>query len=90
MKAASAAMGHKLLVVKATVEGDLETAFAELMQQRVGALRVEADQFFLCRRDRVVALAARYGLPAIYNAREYVEAGGLMSYGTPLVPMHIG
>ena len=78
-------MGHKLLVVKATVEGEiLETAFAELTEQRVGALRVEADQFFLCRRDRVVALAARYGLPAIYNAREYVEAGGLMSYGTPL------
>jgi ABC-type uncharacterized transport system substrate-binding protein len=88
IKAASAAIGHKLLVVKATVEGDLETAFAELMQQRVGALCVEADQFFLSRRDRVVALAAPHGLPAIYNARKYVEAGGLMSYGTPLADAH--
>jgi putative ABC transport system substrate-binding protein len=88
MEAAAAAIGQKLLVVKASIESDLETAFAELMQQRVGALCVEADQFFLSRRDRLVALAARHGLPAIYNAREYVVAGGLMSYGPPLADAH--
>ena len=88
MEAAAAAIGQKLLVVKASVESGLETAFAELMKQRVGALCVEADQFFLSRRDRLVALAARHRLPAIYNAREYVVAGGLMSYGTPLADAH--
>jgi putative tryptophan/tyrosine transport system substrate-binding protein len=88
MEGAAAVIGRKLLVVKAKVESDLETAFAELMQQRVGALCVEADQFFLSRRDRLVALAARHGLPTIYNAREYVVAGGLMSYGTPLADAH--
>ncbi len=88
MEAAAAAIGQKLLIVKARIESDLETAFAELMQQRVGAFCVEADQFFLSRRDRLVALAARHGLPAIYNAREYVEAGGLMSYGPPLTDAH--
>jgi putative tryptophan/tyrosine transport system substrate-binding protein len=88
MEGAAAAIGRKLRVVKASAESDLETAFAELMQQWVGALCVEADQFFLSRRDRLVALAARHGLPAIYNAREYVVAGGLMSYGTPLADAH--
>jgi putative ABC transport system substrate-binding protein len=83
MEAAAAAMGQKLLVVKASIESDLETAFAELMEQRVGALCVEADQFFLSRRDRLVALAARHGLPAIYNAREYVVAGGLDELRAP-------
>jgi putative ABC transport system substrate-binding protein len=88
MQAAAAAIGRKLLVVKASIESDLETAFAELMQHQAGALCVEAAQFFLARRDRLVALAARQGLPAIYSAREYVAAGGLMSYGTPLADAH--
>jgi putative ABC transport system substrate-binding protein len=88
MQAAAAAIGRKLLVVKASIESELETVFAKLIQQRVGALCVAADQFFLSRRDRLVALAARHGLPAIYNAREYVAAGGLMSYGTILADAH--
>jgi putative ABC transport system substrate-binding protein len=88
MQAAAAAIGQRLLVVKASIDSDLETVFATLVQQRTGALCVEADQFFLSRRDRLVALAARHGLPAIYNAREYVAAGGLMSYGTSLADAH--
>jgi putative ABC transport system substrate-binding protein len=88
MQAAAAAIGQRLLVVKASIDSDLETMFATLVQQRTDALCVEADQFFLSRRDRLVALAARHGLPAIYNAREYVAAGGLMSYGTSLADAH--
>jgi putative ABC transport system substrate-binding protein len=88
MEAAAASIGRKLLVVQASVESELETVFAKLIQQRVGALCVEADQFFLSRRNRLVALAARHRLPAIYNAREYVLADGLMSYGTLLADAH--
>jgi putative ABC transport system substrate-binding protein len=88
MEAAAASLGRKLLVAKASVESELEAVYAKLMQQRVAALCVEADQFFLSRRDRLVALAARHRLPVIYNAREYVAAGGLMSYGTPLSDAH--
>jgi putative tryptophan/tyrosine transport system substrate-binding protein len=88
MQAAATTVGQKFLVVKAGIDSDLETAFAKLMQQRVGAVCVEANQFFLSRRDRLVELTARHGLPAIYSAREYVVAGGLMSYGTPLADAH--
>jgi putative ABC transport system substrate-binding protein len=88
MQSAAAAIGRKLLIVKASLDSQLETAFAELIQRPVAALCVEADQFFLSRRDQLVALAARHGLPAIYNAREYVAAGGLMSYGTLLADAH--
>src|SRR5262249_30303458 len=66
----------------------LDAIFPELIQRRVGALCVEADQFFLSQRDRLVALAARHALPTIYNAREYTAAGGLMSYGTALADAH--
>lgn len=73
--------GLHLLVLEASSDGDIEAAFAHADQQKVGALMVNADPFFSPRRARIVALAAEYGLPAVYPWREYVQIGGLMSYG---------
>jgi ABC-type uncharacterized transport system substrate-binding protein len=82
VQAAAEALGRKLVVVKAGNEREIDTAFATLLNGQVGALSVDADQFFLRRREQLIALAARHMLPAIYSAREFPDAGGLMSYGT--------
>jgi len=75
------AVGRQLHVVTASTEGELEPALATV-RQRAGALIIAADPFFVDRRDQLVALAARYALPASYPFREDAIAGGLMSYGT--------
>jgi putative ABC transport system substrate-binding protein len=80
--AAAESVGQKLLVVQAHTDSELEAAFVTLVQQSVGALVVGADPFFLIRRGKIVELAARQKLPTIYFLREFVSAGGLMSYGT--------
>jgi putative tryptophan/tyrosine transport system substrate-binding protein len=77
-------IGQQIQIVHASTERELEIAFAVLSQSRVGALVVGADPFFNARRDQIVALAAHFALPAIYEGREYAVAGGLMSYGTSL------
>jgi putative tryptophan/tyrosine transport system substrate-binding protein len=71
----------KLLYLEASVESDFDAAFAIATRQRAGALWVTADPFFTIRRAKIIALAARHRLPAIYPWRQYAEAGGLMSYG---------
>jgi len=76
--------GQQIHILYARTEHELDTAFVTLSQIRVGALLVSADVFFNSQRDQIVALAARYAIPAIYEGREYVMAGGLASYGTSL------
>jgi putative ABC transport system substrate-binding protein len=84
LQAAARTLGLRLVVVNARTDSDLETAFASFSQQHVGAVLVSASNFFNRRTEQLAALAARHALPAIYNYREYVVAGGLMSYGSSL------
>jgi ABC-type uncharacterized transport system substrate-binding protein len=77
-------MGKQIQVVSASSEPDFDAAFASLSRQRIGALIVGSDPFFNNRRARLVALAARYAIPAIYEWREFAQAGGLMSYGSSI------
>ena len=84
MEDAARDRGLKLLVLEASVESDFEAAFAIAAQQRTDALWVTADPFFMTQHAKIVALAARHGLPAVYPWRQYAEAGGLMSYGPEL------
>jgi putative tryptophan/tyrosine transport system substrate-binding protein len=74
-------LGVRSLVLSAGTEADINTVFAGLEEQRVGALVVSTDPFFGARRDQLVALAARHSVPVIYFQREFAAAGGLVSYG---------
>jgi putative tryptophan/tyrosine transport system substrate-binding protein len=78
------AKGVQLAILKAGSEGEIDAAFASLVQLHAGALVVPLDAFFNSRRQQLVALASRYSVPAIYQWREFVEAGGLISYGSSL------
>jgi putative ABC transport system substrate-binding protein len=79
---AARAIGRQIVVATAVDERDLKPAFATFVRQGAGALLVTGGPFFNGHRRQIVALAVRHALPAIYSVREYVEAGGLMSYGT--------
>ena len=81
---AARAAGLRLQVINASEEGDFDAAFARMVEMRASALIVTADPFMAGRREQIVALAARYALPAIYNLREFATAGGLISYDTSL------
>jgi len=74
-------VGQSIVFASANTDAELDAAFATLTQQRVVAMLVTGDPFFDTRRDRIVAFVAQQKLPAIYQFREYVVAGGLMSYG---------
>jgi putative tryptophan/tyrosine transport system substrate-binding protein len=82
--AAARMMGQEVHILTAGSEIDFESAFATLVQLRADALLVQGDPFINDRAEQIVALAARHAVPAIYPFREYVAAGGLMSYGTSL------
>ena len=84
MQAAARALGKLLLILKADGEHDFDAVFTNLAQQRVDALVVHTEPFFLSRRDHLVELAARHSIPTIYGLCEFAAAGGLISYGTKL------
>src|SRR6516165_3701589 len=77
-------LGVQLLALRANAESDFDAVFASLIRQRAGALLVCASPFFFSWRQRLLVLAARHAVPAIYEWREFAAAGGLMSYGTNL------
>jgi len=77
-------LGTQLYVLNASTAAEIEAAFAGSLQLRAGALIVAPDAFFLAQRDQLVALAAHHGIPTLYSRREWVDAGGLMSYGPSL------
>jgi putative ABC transport system substrate-binding protein len=80
-KTAAVSLGKELLILHASSEGEIETAFGTMTQQRRDALLVASDTFFISRRDQITSLAARHRMPAIYYLREFAEAGGLITYG---------
>jgi putative tryptophan/tyrosine transport system substrate-binding protein len=84
LQEAAPRLGVQLVILTANTENDFRTAFASLAQHGAGALLVCATPFFNIRRQQLVLLATRHAVPAIYEWREFAEAGGLMSYGTSL------
>jgi putative tryptophan/tyrosine transport system substrate-binding protein len=82
--AAAQAGGQQLAVFEVKSERDMETAFAMFAQRGVGALLAGTGAFMNSHRERLVALAAEHAIPAIYSLREYVAAGGLMSYAASI------
>lgn len=81
---AARTLGRRIRIVNATGEREIDMAFAALAQSRAGALLVTSNPFFYVRRQQLVDLAAHYAVPAMYEWREFVAAGGLMSYGTSI------
>jgi putative ABC transport system substrate-binding protein len=81
IEVATRASGQQVVLLKASSENDFDAVFATAVQQQIGGLVVSPDPFFTARRDLLVAVAAHHAMPAMYPWREYVEAGGLMSYG---------
>jgi putative tryptophan/tyrosine transport system substrate-binding protein len=85
---AATVKGVRLHILKATDEDEFEPAFAALAHLKVDALIVGTDPFFTSRRERIVALASRYSVPAIYEWQEFATAGGLISYGASLTSLY--
>jgi putative tryptophan/tyrosine transport system substrate-binding protein len=85
---AAASLGCRIEIVTASTESELEAAFASMASKGARAMTISTDPFFFGVRGRVIELAGRHALPAIYDFREYVAAGGLMSYGTNLLVVY--
>jgi putative ABC transport system substrate-binding protein len=83
--AAASVIGLKVQILKASSDREIDAAFASLVQARTGALLVGSDPFFNNRIERLIELAARHAIPTMYGYREFVVAGGLISYGVSLI-----
>jgi putative tryptophan/tyrosine transport system substrate-binding protein len=81
MQAAARSLGLEITVLDANGESEIEAAFASLARDKVGALIINTDPLLLGQREQIVQLAARHKIPTLYFLREFVDAGGLMSYG---------
>jgi len=88
VQAAAQTLALKTQVLQASNDRDIDAAFETLAQQRASALMVQSDPVFNDRRDKLVALAARHAMPAIYDRRDFPAAGGLMSYGASAVDQY--
>ena len=84
VQAAVRAQGQQVLMLRAAAAADFDPAFATLGEQRADALLVIGDPLFTNRRDQIIALAARYRIPAIYSLREFADSGGLIAYGASI------
>jgi putative ABC transport system substrate-binding protein len=82
-QSAAHARGRQIALLHASNAAEIDAAFATLAQRGTGALLIGSDIFFVSRRDQLVALARRHGIPAMHQFREFAVAGGLVSYGTP-------
>jgi ABC-type uncharacterized transport system substrate-binding protein len=81
MQAAARSLGLDITVLDASCESEIDAAFAVLARHKVGALIINTDPLLLGQREQIVSLSARYKIPSLYFLREFVDAGGLMSYG---------
>jgi putative ABC transport system substrate-binding protein len=81
VQAAADAIGLKIQDFRASTDDEIDAAFGAISRAQIAALAITADPFFDTRRDKLVALAARYAVPTMYHFREFVQAGGLISYG---------
>jgi len=82
VKEAGDGVGRSLVVVTGSSDREIESAYATVIERGAGGLIVAADAIFNERREQIVALSARHAIPAIYEWREFVDLGGLMSYGS--------
>ena len=87
LQAAAAPLGLAVDIRRATTDRELEAAFGNLAQQRGNGVVMGPDAFFFTRRAQIAAMAARLGVPVIFDDREYAEAGGLAAYGANWMPL---
>ncbi len=78
---AARTIGLRVAILHASDINEIDAAFKSLNQMRLGALLVGTDPFYISRREQIIALAARRGIPTMYDGREFTEVGGLISYG---------
>jgi putative tryptophan/tyrosine transport system substrate-binding protein len=88
LEPAARVLGLHIQFYDASTSKEIDAAYATLVRERPDALFVAPDTLFTSRRVQLTALAARHALPAVYSVREFVDAGGLMSYGTSIADMN--